>query len=69
LPDGMFSKNLNLGKFWRALEWKRLVNSVAIWYILQPCGICIYGHLVIKWQLVYFHHFLAMWYIPIMAIW
>jgi hypothetical protein len=38
------TQNPNLGKFWRALEWKRLVASLAIWklpimaiwYILWP---------------------------------
>jgi hypothetical protein len=39
------SKNPNLGKFWRALEWKWLVYSLAIWNIY-------YGHLV---------HLLAKW--------
>jgi hypothetical protein len=40
------SKNSNLGKYGRALEWKRLVYSTyiwntyitAIWYILWPFG-------------------------------
>jgi hypothetical protein len=38
------TKNSNLGKFWRALVWKRLVYSIAIWnicvirYILWPFG-------------------------------
>jgi hypothetical protein len=31
-------KNPNLGKFWRALEWERLVYSLAIWNILRPFG-------------------------------
>jgi hypothetical protein len=29
------TKNPNLGKFWRALEWKMLVYFMAIW---QCCG-------------------------------
>jgi hypothetical protein len=29
-------KNPNLGKFWRALECKRMVYSLAIWNILPP---------------------------------
>jgi hypothetical protein len=42
LPDGIFSnlKYLHLGKFWRALEWKKvglffchLEYNMAIWYI------------------------------------
>jgi hypothetical protein len=32
------TKNSNLGKYWRALESKRLVYSVDIWYILWPFG-------------------------------
>jgi hypothetical protein len=35
LPDGIFSSQKpNLGKFWCALQWKLLVNFIAIWYIL-----------------------------------
>jgi hypothetical protein len=48
------TKNPNLGIFWRALEWKRLVHSLAIWNILQPLG-TFFGHLVI--------YILAIWYI------
>jgi hypothetical protein len=47
------TKNPNAGKFWRALEWKRLVYSIVIWNILWPLGI-FYGHLV---------YFMAIWYI------
>jgi hypothetical protein len=32
------TKNQNLGKFWRALEWKMLVYFKVIWYILWPFG-------------------------------
>jgi hypothetical protein len=39
------TKNRDLGKFWRALEWKRSVYSMAIWNTLRPFGIY-YGHLV-----------------------
>jgi hypothetical protein len=35
-----------LGKFFRALEWKRLVYYIAIWNILRPFG-TFYGHLEI----------------------
>jgi hypothetical protein len=31
LPDGWFS---NLGKFWRTIDWKMLIYSMAIWNIL-----------------------------------
>jgi hypothetical protein len=32
------TKNPNLGKFWRVLEWERLVYTMAIWYILWAFG-------------------------------
>jgi hypothetical protein len=38
-----------LGKFWRALKWKMLVQFMAIWNILLPFGIC-HGHLIIYWS-------------------
>jgi hypothetical protein len=39
-------KNADLGKFWRALEWKSLAYSLAILNILLPFS-KFYGHLVI----------------------
>jgi hypothetical protein len=45
------TKNPNLGKFWRALDWKMLIYFLAIWNILQTFGIC-YDHLV---------HFVFIW--------
>jgi hypothetical protein len=51
------TKNPNLGKFWRALEWKIVVYFmticnifIVIWLNLWPFGI-VSGHLV------YFSHF------------
>jgi hypothetical protein len=48
LPDGtyIFKPKITVWvKFWRALEWKRLVYSfghleyiTVIWYIFRPCG-------------------------------
>jgi hypothetical protein len=54
LPDGIFSnQNNNLGKFWRALKWKRLVFERPIGiYMLLPFGLY-YSHLVILWQFWY----------------
>jgi hypothetical protein len=40
------TKNPNLGKFCRALEWKMSVYFLAIGNILRPMGI-VYGHWVI----------------------
>jgi hypothetical protein len=39
------TKNPNLGKFCRVLQWKMLVNLIDIWHILRTFGI-FYGHLV-----------------------
>jgi hypothetical protein len=33
------TKNPNLGKFWRILQWTMLVYCVAIWAILRPLDI------------------------------
>jgi hypothetical protein len=45
LPDflvarffGFQTKNPNLGKFWRALDWKILIYFMAIWNILRTFG-------------------------------
>jgi hypothetical protein len=43
----------NLVKFWRAQDWKMLINFTAIWIILQTFGI-FYDHLV---------HVVLIWYI------
>jgi hypothetical protein len=32
------TKNLKLGIFWRALEWKMLVYFAAVWYNFLPIG-------------------------------
>jgi hypothetical protein len=45
------TKNPNLGKFWRALDWKILIYFMAIWNIFQIFGI-FYDHLV---------HFVFIW--------
>jgi hypothetical protein len=42
---GFQTKIQNLGKFWRALEWKMLVCIMVIWNILKAFDIY-YGHLV-----------------------
>jgi hypothetical protein len=48
------TKNPNLGKFWRALEWKISVYFVVISNILRLFGI-FYGHLV---MLLYVHSYI-----------
>jgi hypothetical protein len=47
------TKNPNLGKFWRALDWKILIYIMPIWNILQ-IFVIFYNHLV---------HFMFIWYI------
>jgi hypothetical protein len=47
------TKNPDLGKFWRALDWKMFINFMATWNILWRFGI-FYDHLV---------HFVFIWYI------
>jgi hypothetical protein len=47
------TKNSNLGKFWRVLQWKILEYFMIIWSILQLLEI-FYGHLV---------YFVVIWYI------
>jgi hypothetical protein len=39
------TKNPNLGKFWRALDWKMFIYFMAIWNILSRFEI-FYGRLV-----------------------
>jgi hypothetical protein len=39
------TKNPNLGKFWRALEWKLWIYFMAVWNILRTFGI-FFEHLV-----------------------
>jgi hypothetical protein len=54
------TKNTNLGKFWRAFDWKILIYFMAIWYILLIFGI-FYDHLVL---------FVSIWYIfAVLASW
>jgi hypothetical protein len=45
------TKNTNLGKFWRALDWKMYIYFMAIWKILRTLGI-FYDYLV---------HFVFIW--------
>jgi hypothetical protein len=47
------TKNPNVGKIWRALEWKMLQYFMTIWNILHPFGI-MYG----LWE-----WFVVIWYI------
>jgi hypothetical protein len=47
------TKNPNLGKFWRVLQWKMLVHFMSIWFILRSLKI-------FNGSLVYF---VVIWYI------
>jgi hypothetical protein len=51
-------ENLDLGKFWWALEWKMLVFCMVIWNILWPFG-----------NLVVIRTFSPFWYIVSRKIW
>jgi hypothetical protein len=53
------TKNPNLGKFWRGLQWKILVYFMTVWFILRPLEI-FYGHLV---------YFCPFWYFVPRKIW
>jgi hypothetical protein len=55
------TKNKNLGKFWRDLQWKILVYFKAIWYILRSFNI-FYGHLVYLEVIWYIFHRFGMLY-------
>jgi hypothetical protein len=45
------TKNPNLGKFWRAIEWKMFVDFITIWNNLRPFGViyCRLLLLVVIW--------------------
>jgi hypothetical protein len=47
------TKNPNLGRFWRALEWKMMVYFMVIWNILLSFGINLwpFGNVVIIWYI------------------
>jgi hypothetical protein len=49
------TKYPNLGKFWRALQWKMLAYFVVIWSILLPFGIfgCHLVYLVAIWYILW----------------
>jgi hypothetical protein len=60
------TKNPNLGKFWRVLEWKIVIFSVVIWNILLPCGIFLLINVKFCGYLVYYYQF---WYVLPRKIW
>jgi hypothetical protein len=52
------TKNSNLGKFGRAVEWKMLVHFMTIGNILRPFGICnVWPFGIVCGNLVYFSQF------------
>jgi hypothetical protein len=53
------TKNTDVGKFGRAVEWKRLVPSKVIWNILWRFGIFL-ANFYILWP---FGNLVAIWYI------
>jgi hypothetical protein len=61
------TKNPNLGKFWRVLQWKMLVCFMGTWSILRSF-VVFYGHLfgTARGNLAYFFPF---WYFVPRKIW
>jgi hypothetical protein len=53
------TKNHNLGKFWRALEWKMLVYVMTIWNILRPFAL----FMTVCYKLWSFCIFFPRWYV------
>jgi hypothetical protein len=50
------TKNPNLGKNWRALEWSMWVYFMVDWNISQPSCI-FYGNLIILWYIIWYYFF------------
>jgi hypothetical protein len=48
------TKNSNLGKFWRVLQWKMLPYFMDIWSILRPFDTFLMAFCVFGGNLVYF---------------
>jgi hypothetical protein len=61
------TKNTNLGKFWRALEWKMLVCFMNIWNILRTLGI--FYDLYISTFCFHLVCFSPFWYTVARKIW
>jgi hypothetical protein len=51
------TKNPNLGKFWRVLQWKMLVYFMDTWSILRSFVIFLWTFCIVRGNLVYFSHF------------
>jgi hypothetical protein len=68
LPDGIFSNQKSkFGYIWESvLQWKMLVNFMAIWSIVLLFGI-FYGHFV--YFVVILAYFYAFWYVVPRKIW
>jgi hypothetical protein len=47
------TKNPDLGKFWRVLQWKLLEYNTTIWSIFRILRVFVYVH---------FEHFMVLWY-------
>jgi hypothetical protein len=51
------TKNPNLGKFWRLMQWNMLVYFMSIWYILRQIGRFLWPMGRFSGILVYFFRF------------
>jgi hypothetical protein len=60
------TKNPNLGKFWRVLQWKILVYFITIRFILGPFANILWPFGIFCGHLVYFSPF---WYFVPRKIW
>jgi hypothetical protein len=62
------TQNLNLSKFWRALQWKMLVYFIAIWS--KYFAAIWYRYIAVIWYISWlFHIFFPFWYVVPRKIW
>jgi hypothetical protein len=60
------TKNLDLDKFWRVLQWKMPVYYTAIWFILLLFGVtCVH----LSYFMVILYIFFTFWYVALRKIW
>jgi hypothetical protein len=63
------SKNLNLGNFWRALDWKMLIKFMTLWNILRTFDIFCDHLLHFVTFRVHLVHFILFWFYVPRKIW
>jgi hypothetical protein len=61
------TKNSNLGKFWRVLQWKMLVYFMAIWPILRQFSmLCCH---MVNFVVISYTYVSPLWYVVPIQIW